>query len=238
VHHHAVCTAMRYNRSMQPPPVDIVGEAEVAERLGVKRATVNAWAKREQLPHAEFTVSGQPAWRWTTIELWAEERFGLHGAILRYLATIRGDSTSDIANALATKGRRDVSISRVARDLNAMFQLGLVQRSMHPHDWVITPAGRQALETGNLRSHVPIDDVTGTFWALPLMQGGPFPVGVQLRIRRVSGQREAEVKSPNGEPQNQLEGVLVNSYYPPTGFATWDEWFTATAPHADSDGTL
>src|SRR5262249_22484307 len=136
--------------------------------------------------------------------------------------------TSNIANVLAIKGRRDVSISQVARDLNAMFQQGLVGRQMAPHDWVITSAGREALESGNLLGLDP--NAAGTFWTHPLLEGAPFPLGVRIRVRRVTPQREAEVKSPNGDPAVQAEYVLVNSYYPPAGFETWEDWFDATAP--------
>ena len=224
-----VRTARRYTPAMNIP-LDIVGEAEIADRLGVKRPTVHAWAKRNHLPAPEWTVSGQPAWRWSTIAAWAEDRFGLRGSILAYLAGTQGAGTSTIANVLAMKGRRDVSISQVARDLNAMFQQGLVGRAMAPRDWVITSAGRQALETGELLGLDPNADAASTFWTHPLVEGGPFPAGVRVRIRRVTPQREAEVKSPNGEPAVQVEAILVHSYYTPTGFETWDDWFEATEP--------
>jgi hypothetical protein len=48
-----------------------VGLAEMAERLGVKAQTARMWRHRNLLPEPEWTVSGQPAWNWSTIEEWA-----------------------------------------------------------------------------------------------------------------------------------------------------------------------
>lgn len=67
-----------------------------------------------------------------------------------------------------------------------------------------------------------------TFWTHALTEGGPFPVGVPMRVRRVSAGREAEVKSPNGDPAVHPEGVLQASWHPPEGFASWGQWFKAT----------
>jgi predicted DNA-binding transcriptional regulator AlpA len=53
--------------------VDVVGQKEVADRLGVERQTVRQWAARGLLPPREFTVSGGPAWRWSTIQKWSEK---------------------------------------------------------------------------------------------------------------------------------------------------------------------
>lgn len=50
-----------------------VGLAEIAERLGVQRATVDAWRTRGVLPEPRWTVGGRPAWEWATIEAWATE---------------------------------------------------------------------------------------------------------------------------------------------------------------------
>ena len=50
---------------------DVVGEKEIAERLGVKRQTVRAWVAWGTFPAPQWTVSGAPAWRWKTIEAWA-----------------------------------------------------------------------------------------------------------------------------------------------------------------------
>jgi predicted DNA-binding transcriptional regulator AlpA len=50
-----------------------VGILEIAERLGVKRATVDQWLQRGLLPPPEWTVGGRPAWDWRTIRRWAVE---------------------------------------------------------------------------------------------------------------------------------------------------------------------
>ena len=52
---------------------DPVGVADIAERLGVQTQTVAMWRYRDLLPEPEWTISGQPAWNWPTIEAWAKE---------------------------------------------------------------------------------------------------------------------------------------------------------------------
>ena len=54
-------------------PCEPVGLAEIADRLGVKRTTVDIWRNRERLPQARWTVGGRPAWNWPDIETWAKE---------------------------------------------------------------------------------------------------------------------------------------------------------------------
>ena len=48
-----------------------VGAAEIAARLGVRPQTVHTWRQRKLMPAPRWTVSGQPAWDWATIEAWA-----------------------------------------------------------------------------------------------------------------------------------------------------------------------
>lgn len=50
---------------------DPVGAVEIAERLGVARATVDQWRQRSLLPDPEWIVGGRPAWRWETVAAWA-----------------------------------------------------------------------------------------------------------------------------------------------------------------------
>ena len=50
-----------------------VGIPEIAQRLGVQRATVDQWRFRGLLPEPEWTVGGGPAWDWPTIEAWAKQ---------------------------------------------------------------------------------------------------------------------------------------------------------------------
>jgi len=58
---------------------DIVGLAEIAERLGVQRRTVDRWRERGVLPDPTWTVGGRPAWEWSTIEAWARATGRLPG---------------------------------------------------------------------------------------------------------------------------------------------------------------
>jgi len=50
-----------------------VGLAEIPDRLGVVRRTVDQWRMRGLLPEPEWTVGGRPGWRWSVIESWAWE---------------------------------------------------------------------------------------------------------------------------------------------------------------------
>jgi hypothetical protein len=53
---------------------DIVGLAEIAERLGVERQTPNRWRHRGLLPMPRAIISGTPLWDWETdIRPWAIE---------------------------------------------------------------------------------------------------------------------------------------------------------------------
>ena len=51
---------------------DPVGPVEVAERLGVKRATVDTWRLRGLLPEP-VTISGHPLWEWDIVKRWARD---------------------------------------------------------------------------------------------------------------------------------------------------------------------
>lgn len=63
-----------------PSPVEPVGMIEIAERLGVRRQTVQQWRFRGLLPDPAWTISGDPAWDWAVIEHWARETGRLDGA--------------------------------------------------------------------------------------------------------------------------------------------------------------
>jgi Putative ATPase subunit of terminase (gpP-like) len=58
-------------RTKLPADPSPVGAAEIATRLGVKPQTVHTWRQRKLMPPPRWTVSGQPAWDWATIEAWA-----------------------------------------------------------------------------------------------------------------------------------------------------------------------
>lgn len=53
------------------PPWPIVGLAEIAERLGVARGTVDKWRQRDVLPPPTWELAAGPVWLWQVIERWA-----------------------------------------------------------------------------------------------------------------------------------------------------------------------
>lgn len=53
------------------PPLEVVGIAEVAERLSVQRATVDRWRQRQLLPAPTWELAGGPIWMWGDVEAWA-----------------------------------------------------------------------------------------------------------------------------------------------------------------------
>lgn len=57
---------------------DPVGIPEIAQRLGVKRPTVDVWRTRGLLPEPRWTVGGRPAWEWADVEAWAKGSGRLH----------------------------------------------------------------------------------------------------------------------------------------------------------------
>lgn len=61
-------------RTDEGSSLDLVGPAEIAERLGVKRATVDHWRWLKILPEPDKTISGNPVWFWETIRDWNDDR--------------------------------------------------------------------------------------------------------------------------------------------------------------------
>ncbi len=53
------------------PPLDVVGPQEVADRLGVQRATVDRWRQRGVLPEPTWQLAGGPVWLWGDVAAWA-----------------------------------------------------------------------------------------------------------------------------------------------------------------------
>lgn len=52
----------------------VLGLADLADRVGAKRATAYKWQHRGQLPAPDLTVSGQPAWWESTVDAWWADR--------------------------------------------------------------------------------------------------------------------------------------------------------------------
>lgn len=54
---------------------DVVGSAELAARLNVKKGTVWSWKARGEMPDPDAIRSNTPLWSWSeTIAPWARER--------------------------------------------------------------------------------------------------------------------------------------------------------------------
>ena len=52
--------------------VDPVGVAEIAERLGVERATVYQWRNRGVIPAPRWPLQSGPIWNWVDVATWAQ----------------------------------------------------------------------------------------------------------------------------------------------------------------------
>jgi predicted site-specific integrase-resolvase len=50
--------------------VELVGLTQIAERLGVARATVDSWRRRGQLPEPHQMVGIHPLWDWERLNSW------------------------------------------------------------------------------------------------------------------------------------------------------------------------
>lgn len=61
------------DEKVAPPHPTVVGVADIADRLGVSRATVDQWKWRGRLPQPKWSISGNPAWDWADIEAWARK---------------------------------------------------------------------------------------------------------------------------------------------------------------------
>lgn len=57
--------------SEAPEHPTVVGLAEIAERLGATRTSVDQWRHKGILPEPSWTIGGRPAWDWRKIAKWA-----------------------------------------------------------------------------------------------------------------------------------------------------------------------
>ena len=59
-------------------PPTLVSAQEIADQLGVKKATVHMWRARGILPEADYDLAVGPIWTWDTIWNWAVKTGRLH----------------------------------------------------------------------------------------------------------------------------------------------------------------
>jgi predicted DNA-binding transcriptional regulator AlpA len=107
------------------PELDIVGLKEMAERLGVKQQTAAAWRHRGLLPPSEGTVSGAPAWQWSTIEAWATAT-GRLGGVAEFVAEMRGWRVIDLAEV-------SIGVGVVVRQVSQPFPQPLENGTTEKH---------------------------------------------------------------------------------------------------------
>lgn len=61
----------------------LVGQQEIADRLAVKRVTVERWRQRHgDFPRPLATFSGTPVWWWPNVKTWWSNRAANRGAAL------------------------------------------------------------------------------------------------------------------------------------------------------------
>ncbi len=152
----------------------MVGEKEIAERLGVRPNTVHVWMKRGVLPQPDGLVSGMPAWNWSTIR----ERLRASGTlpdlrhpILSVLAIPGHWTTSAVTGELAQRGIVDArAIRTVWTILNDLHQEGLVGIALG-NRWFLAKPATMADDTRPLNQPV----IGGGGQPAPLAGGPPVP---------------------------------------------------------------
>src|SRR5215472_4976209 len=126
----------------------IIGEKEIAARLRVKETTVHQWRSRGLLPEPEGSVSGAPAWHWSTIERWAWTT-GRMPELRDHILALLNDSptgggfATPITAQLVRLGvvGDGTSPARVASVLTDLLNEGLVSIHLR-NEWQITERGR------------------------------------------------------------------------------------------------
>jgi len=127
----------------------VVGEKEIADRLEVKENTVHQWFIRHALPEPEGAVSGNPAWNWKTIELWAWTTGRLPDLrirILSILSKVTGAFATPLTIDLIERGwvGRGTSATKIASVLTDLFEEHYVSIHLR-NEWRITDEGRAFL---------------------------------------------------------------------------------------------
>ncbi|MBT8166681.1 MAG: hypothetical protein KJO97_14145 [Acidimicrobiia bacterium] len=95
-------------RAHQGKP-DLVGLAEISDRLGVAPATVSRWHRRSMLPDPDLRIGTLELWMWETVRQWGKQRSRFGRRTRQQVATPDIVVTADIAGRLAV-GARTVEI--------------------------------------------------------------------------------------------------------------------------------
>jgi hypothetical protein len=155
--------------------MDVVGEKEIAERLGVPANTVHVWRKRGVLPEPDGFVSGMPAWDWSTIrnQLRATGNVPeLRHPILNVVAMPGSWTTSAVTAELARRGIVDPrAIRSVWTVLNDLHQQGFLGIALGNCWFVAKPLPTVADDTRPLNQPI----VGGNGQPAPLAGGPPVP---------------------------------------------------------------
>jgi hypothetical protein len=137
---------MAYSGTVVPM---VVGEKEIAARLEVQENTVHQWLVRRMLPPTDGSVSGNPAWHWKTIELWAWKTGrmpDLRIRILSILSKTTGAFATPLTIDLIDRGwvGRGTSPTKIASVLTDLFEENYVSIHLR-NEWRITDKGREFL---------------------------------------------------------------------------------------------
>jgi hypothetical protein len=131
--------------------VSILGQKEVARRLGVKENTVNQWTVRAMMPPPDGFVSGNPAWHAETIDRWAWTTGRYPDLRIGVLAILNespggGGFATPLMHSLVERGvvGPDTSAAKVASVLTDLCEEGYVSIHLR-HEWRITDEGRRYL---------------------------------------------------------------------------------------------
>lgn len=157
--------------STEAAPILPVGIPEIAERLGVKRATVDQWIQRGLMPPPDWTVGGRPAWNWAAIHRWAEETGRLRPD------TIRALDLSPDALAVIWRARNNSTLTNAEFDYDIAIHF---DRSVNGVGGEFGPLGGAAYEIAEERNADPAD-----LWQQ--LQADLHTYAVACRDRRFAG---------------------------------------------------